>query len=156
MFTRLPDSLHVMPSTSWDTAIVSKMGPTIVVGLPKLRVLRKNLPTRSVPPRANRARDKVTQWMSSSWCYPRPHRRDSTSLSFVSESLPGGFLHTPSCGVASSHSGSPNRVYLEMMLKPPGLNLLGGGGICPYLVLWRSTCPPGSHPPMVTQTPLRS
>jgi hypothetical protein len=41
--------------------IVSKTGPTIVVGLPKLRVLRQNPPVGSVLPRANREREKVTK-----------------------------------------------------------------------------------------------
>jgi hypothetical protein len=39
MFT-CPSYSHAMPSTSRDIATVSKMGHTIVVGLPKLRVLR--------------------------------------------------------------------------------------------------------------------
>jgi hypothetical protein len=38
----------------------------IIVGLPKLRVLRQNLPVGSAPPRANRARDKVTEMVASS------------------------------------------------------------------------------------------
>jgi hypothetical protein len=49
-----------MPSIVWDTATVSKMGHMIVMGLPKLRVLRENPLVGSVPPRAIRARDKVT------------------------------------------------------------------------------------------------
>jgi hypothetical protein len=67
MFTRLPNSSHDVPATAWDEAIISKMGPTIAVGLLQLRVLRQNLPARLVPPRANRARDKATQWVASSW-----------------------------------------------------------------------------------------
>jgi hypothetical protein len=64
-------SSHTMPSTMWDMVTVSKMGHTIAMGLPKLRVLRQNPPDGSAPPRANRERDKGTQRVSSSW-----HTRD--------------------------------------------------------------------------------
>jgi hypothetical protein len=53
-------SSHTTPSTARDKATISKMGHTIVVGLPKLRVLRQNPPVGSALPRANRVRDKVT------------------------------------------------------------------------------------------------
>jgi hypothetical protein len=33
MFTCLPNSSHDVPTRAWDTIIVSKMGPMIVVGL---------------------------------------------------------------------------------------------------------------------------
>jgi hypothetical protein len=62
MFTCLPISTHVMPATiAQDMTTVSKMGLTIAVGLPKLRILRQNPPPELGPPRGNRARDKVTQ-----------------------------------------------------------------------------------------------
>jgi hypothetical protein len=70
----------------WDMETISKIGPTIDVGLLELKVPRQNLPVGSAPPGANRMRDKVTQMMASSWRYPRPHRGDPLSLSFVSES----------------------------------------------------------------------
>jgi hypothetical protein len=38
MFTCPSYSSHIMPSTAQDTTIVSKMGPTIAVGLLKLKV----------------------------------------------------------------------------------------------------------------------
>jgi hypothetical protein len=80
MFTCLPDSSHIVPATTaWDMTIVSKMGPMIAVGLPKLRVPRQNPPTGSACSRANRARDKVTQMVVSSWHYPGTHRGDPTS-----------------------------------------------------------------------------
>jgi hypothetical protein len=72
MFTHLPVSSHVMPVTSRDAATISKMGPTIIVGLLKLRVLRQNLSARLAPPRANRARSKVTQRVANSWRYLGP------------------------------------------------------------------------------------
>jgi hypothetical protein len=56
-----------MPSIMKDMATVSKTGHTIIVGLPKLRVIRQNPPVRSAPPRANRARDIATQRVASSW-----------------------------------------------------------------------------------------
>jgi hypothetical protein len=60
MLTRLPDFLHVVPSTSQDMKTISKTGSMIDVGLPKLKILRQNLPVGSVPLRANRVRDKAT------------------------------------------------------------------------------------------------
>jgi hypothetical protein len=95
MFTRLPDSSHIVPIKSQDMATVSKMGPMIGVGLPKLRVLRQNPLAGSTPPRANRARDKVTQKMAISWCYPGPHRGDPSSSNIVFESRLGAFHHAP-------------------------------------------------------------
>jgi hypothetical protein len=72
--------------TAWDMVNVSQMGLMIVVGLPKLRVLRQNLPVRSAPPRANKVREKETQRVANSWHFLRPHRGNPTSSSFVSES----------------------------------------------------------------------
>jgi hypothetical protein len=67
MFTCLSDSSHITPATTaWNTMTISKMGPTIVVGLPKLTVPRPNPPVGSVPPKANRVRDKAKQRMASS------------------------------------------------------------------------------------------
>jgi hypothetical protein len=67
MFTHLPYSLHIMPDViTRDMATISKMSPTIVLGLAKLRVPRQNPSVGSVPPRANRGRDKATQMMVSS------------------------------------------------------------------------------------------
>jgi hypothetical protein len=57
-----------MPSTARDTAIIFKMGHMIVVGLPMLRIRRQNLAVELEPPRATRARDKVTQRVASSGC----------------------------------------------------------------------------------------
>jgi hypothetical protein len=73
MFTCLPDSSHITPTTSWDTTTVSKMGLMIVVGLLKRWVLRQNPSAGSVQPTTNRVRDKVTQRVASSWRYPGPH-----------------------------------------------------------------------------------
>jgi hypothetical protein len=49
-----------------DTATISKMGHTIIVGLPMLMVRSQNPPVGSEPPRASRVRDKVTKGMASS------------------------------------------------------------------------------------------
>jgi hypothetical protein len=91
-----------------------QIGPMIVVDLLEFRVLRQNPSTMSEPPRANKVRDKATQMMASNWCYPRPHRGDPASSSFVSESRLKGFLHTPPCGLASSLLDSPDRDYPGM------------------------------------------
>jgi hypothetical protein len=53
--------------------------------------------------------------------------RDQTSSSFVSQSQPGGFLHTPLCGLAPSRSGFPTRDYLGKRLKPLGPDLIRVG-----------------------------
>jgi hypothetical protein len=70
-----------------------EMGPMILTGLPKLRVLNQNPPVGSATPRANKVRDKATQRVASSWRYLGPHRGDSASSTFISESWLGGFLH---------------------------------------------------------------
>jgi hypothetical protein len=71
--------------------------------------------------------------------HPGPHRGDPACSNFSSESWPGGFLHAPPCGVASSCLGLPTRDYSGMSLETtwPGF----GSRINPYLVLWRGTCP---------------
>jgi hypothetical protein len=66
MFTCLPESSHIVPAVGRDTTTVSKTSPTIVMGHPKLRVLRENPPARLVLPTTNRARDKATQRVASS------------------------------------------------------------------------------------------
>jgi hypothetical protein len=66
-FTCPSCSSYTTPSTLRDTAIISKMGHRIVVGLPLLRVRRQNPPVRLEPPRATRPRDKATQGVASSW-----------------------------------------------------------------------------------------
>jgi hypothetical protein len=85
-------------------------------------------------------RDKATQRVASSWHILGPHRGDLTPLRFVSESWLGGFLHAPSCGLASSHQGFPIGIIQESCLKPPSQDL-PRGGISPCLVLWIGTCP---------------
>jgi hypothetical protein len=65
-FAHLSNSLCGMPTTSQDTANVSKMGPTIAEGPADLGVRRQNPSVGSAPPRANKARDKATQGMASS------------------------------------------------------------------------------------------
>jgi hypothetical protein len=67
MFTRSSYSSHTLPSTTRDMTTVSKTGSMITVGLLKLRVLRKNPPVGSAPPRADRARDNATQRVGNSW-----------------------------------------------------------------------------------------
>jgi hypothetical protein len=62
-----PCSSRITPSTSRDTATVSKTGHTIIVGLPVLRVRSRNLLDGSEPPRTIRARDEATQRVTTSW-----------------------------------------------------------------------------------------
>jgi hypothetical protein len=70
-----------------------------------------------------------------------PHRWDLTSSSFVSESRPGGFLHAPSCGLASSRPGFPARDYPGKTLETTWYGFDPREGFSPCLVLWRGTCP---------------
>jgi hypothetical protein len=151
MFARLFNSSHIVSTTiARDMITVSKTGPMNVVGLPKLKVLWQNLSVGSALPRANRARDKATQMVVSSWHYPGPHRGYLTSSSFVSESRPKGFLRVPLCGLASSHPGSPNRDYLGMMHETtyPGFALGGGGA--PLWSYGEVLAHAASHPRTVT------
>jgi hypothetical protein len=67
-----------------------------------LRVPRRNPQVGSKLLRANRARDKATQGVATSWHFLGPHRGDTVPSSFVSESQSGGFLHAPPCGLAPS------------------------------------------------------
>jgi hypothetical protein len=62
--------------------------------------------------------------------------------SFVSEFRPGGFVHGPSCGQASSRPDFPDKGYPGTLLETtwPGFDL-GEGAIYSCLVLWRGTCP---------------
>jgi hypothetical protein len=60
------DSSYDEPYVSWDTETVSKTGPTIPWGLPKLSVLRHNPPIGSDSLGATRTRDEVTQMVTSS------------------------------------------------------------------------------------------
>jgi hypothetical protein len=138
--TCLLNSSHIIPTAIRDTTTISKTGPTIVVGLLKLRVPRQNSPAGSAPPKAIRARDKATHRMARRWHYLEPHQGDLTSLNFVSESQPGGFLHVPPCGLASSCPGSSDRDYPGTTYETTRPKFVLGG-ICPCLVLWRGTCP---------------
>jgi hypothetical protein len=61
MFTRPSCSSHTMPSTPRDTATVSKMGYTIVIDLPMLRVRRQNPSIGSELSRTHRVRDEMTR-----------------------------------------------------------------------------------------------
>jgi hypothetical protein len=72
MFTHHPNSSHDALATPWDMATISKIGPRNIVGLQQVRVLTQNPPVGSVPPRVNRAKDKVTQRVASSWCIRGP------------------------------------------------------------------------------------
>jgi hypothetical protein len=134
-----------MPSTSWDMATVSKMGHTIAVGLPMLRVLRKSPPVGSAPPRANIARDKATQSVASSWHTRGPsfgtHHPQALYLS------PGrDFSFTP-LHVAwhlAARVFSP-RITLESRLNLPGPDLTGGS----LALVWsngQALTLVGSHP----------
>jgi hypothetical protein len=132
-----------------------KRTPQLPNGLPKLRVLRQNLPVRSAPPRANRVRDKATQRVASSWHFLGPHLGDLASSCFISESWPGGFLHAPSCGLASSLLDFHDRDYPGTSLETTCSGFSWGA----YAPVWSygdSLTLVGSHPRTVTWAPLKS
>jgi hypothetical protein len=106
-----------------------KMGPTIVMGMPKVRVWRQNPPVRSVPPRSNRARDNVTKRVGSNSHYLGPDLGDQTSSSIISESREQGFHHhhPHQCG-APRRPVSLDRDYLGTMRETTRPNLHRGKG----------------------------
>jgi hypothetical protein len=131
MFTCQSCSSHTTPSTSKDTATISKMGHMIVVGLPMLRVRRRNLQVGSEPPRETRVRDKATQRLTSSWRIHSPIKETwHPQVSYLSPDQEVSFmpLHV-----------FPPGITQERGLKPPSPDLTMGIG--PYLVLWRGICP---------------
>jgi hypothetical protein len=139
-FTRPSYSSHTIPSTSWDTATISNMGNMIIVGLPKLRVLRQNLSIRSVPPRANRVRDKTTQRVASNWHTQRPSEgtRHPQAL-FLSPVSEVSFMPLHVDWHLAIRVVPPG-ITQESCLKPFGPDMTGGGiSLC--LVLWRGACP---------------
>jgi hypothetical protein len=127
----------MLAMTTRVTVTVSQTSPTIAKGPIKRMVPRQNLPLGLEPPRENRARDKATQGVASSWHFLGPHRGDMAPSSFVSESRSGGFLHAPPRGLSPIHPGFPATDYSGKMLETtwPGFGR-GEGGIIPYLILW--------------------
>jgi hypothetical protein len=123
--------------------------------LPKLKVLRQNPLVGSASPRANRVRNKVAQRVTSNWYFLGGHRGDLTSSTFIYESRSGGFLHAPSCGLASSRLGFTNRDYPRMSLETtwPGF---AQGASAPIRSYGDAVALASSHPRTVTHTPLRS
>jgi hypothetical protein len=99
-----PFSSHIKPSTMRDTEIVSKMGHTVIVGLPTLRVQRQNLLDGLEPPRATRVRDKGTQVVATSW-HIRSRIKGTQHPQALYLSLDWEVSFMPLCGLASSHPG---------------------------------------------------
>jgi hypothetical protein len=122
-------------------ATYRKQVPRLPWGLPKLRVQRRNSPVGSEPLRATRARDEAIQGVASSWCIRSPiEGTQHPQASYLSLDREVSFtaLHV---GWHLAVRVSPPRITRERRLKPPGLDLVGGGGISSGLVLWRGTCP---------------
>jgi hypothetical protein len=144
-FTHHPTPYMACHICHGNMTIVSKMGPTIVVGSAKAKGSKAKPVNRSEPPRATRARDEVTQRMANISAHPVAHHGVPASSSFVSESRPGGFLHAL-CGLASRCLGFFAWITLERSLKPHIPYLMCGGGISLCLILWRGTCLADSDP----------
>jgi hypothetical protein len=136
--TLTPHTMHPLHRRMWQP--YPKWAPWLMRSLPKLRVARQNWPVGSESPRATRERDKVTQRVASIWCIQGPIKGDMASSSIISESWQGGFLHTPPCGLAPSRPGFLARDYSAKALETTWPRF-DQGGISPYLILWRRTCP---------------
>jgi hypothetical protein len=93
MFTHLPDSSHDCRELA--IAQGSKAKPT----------------SRVTSTTSKQSKGQSNTNGGQQLACPRPHQGDPIPPSFVFESQVAGFLHTPSCGLASSHLGSPNRDY---------------------------------------------
>jgi hypothetical protein len=128
MFTCPAYSSHTTPSTSRDMTTVSKMGHMIVVGLPKLKVLRQNPPDGSVSPKVNRVRDKVTQRVASSWYTRGPSERTQHLQAFYLS--PDQEVSFPPLYVGWHLAiwNFPPGITQESHLKPPDPNLTSWWG----------------------------
>jgi hypothetical protein len=84
--------------------MVSKTGHMIIMGLPILRVRRRNPPDTSETHRATRVRDKVTQRVASNWHIWSPIE-GSRCPQALYLSLEQGVSFMPLCGLASSRPG---------------------------------------------------
>jgi hypothetical protein len=112
-FYESSDSSHDSTYTSWDMATVSKMGPTIAVGLPKLRVWRQYLSRQVRAVQSNQSAGWSNTKGGEQLAHPVPHREDLASSSFGSEFWLGGFLHAP----LSRPVLRPNRMLIVCVLR---------------------------------------
>jgi hypothetical protein len=79
--------------------------------------------------------------------HPGPHRGDPASSSFVSESGSGSFLHAPSCGLASSRPGFPDRDNPRKSLETTWHRFdRGAGALGPVWSYGEALSLAGSHP----------
>jgi hypothetical protein len=137
-----------MPYTSWDTTTISKMGPTIVAGSAKAQGLKAK-PTESSqsrPEQPERGTKRHKGW---------PVVGASSALSRGPNILKlrilvptGMFPSCPFMWAGIEPYGFSTRITRERCVKPPGPNLIqGGGGNCSCLILWRGTCLGWLSPP---------
>jgi hypothetical protein len=139
------DSSYDAPSTSRDTATVSKMGPTIAMGSAKAQG-SKVKPTesgQSRPEQPEQGTKRHNGWpVAGTSCAPL---RGSNILKLRIRVPTRMFPSRPFVWVDIEPSRFSARIARETGVKPPGLNLIrrGGGrqGISPCLILWRGPCP---------------
>jgi hypothetical protein len=79
-----------MPYASWDTTIISKMGPMIIVGSAKAQGSKEKPTNRVRATQSNQSEGRSDTKGGQQLAHPVPHRGDLTSSSFVSESQSGG------------------------------------------------------------------
>jgi hypothetical protein len=92
---RQPTPHTTPPIRRGNMVIISKIGPTIVVGSANAQGSKVKPINGPEPRRAIRARDEAIQRMANILAYPVHHRGDPMSLNFISKSGPGGFLQAP-------------------------------------------------------------
>jgi hypothetical protein len=105
-----------------------KWAPRLPRGLPTLRVPRQNSPVRSEPPRATKARDESTQRVTNIWRYQGSTEgtRHPQAL-YLSPDREVSFMPLRVGWRLAVLVFSP-RITRERCLKPPGLDLIEGGG----------------------------
>jgi hypothetical protein len=125
-----PDSSHDVPSTSWDTATVSKTGPMILEGFAKSQGSKAKPISRVRATQSNQSEGRSDtkgdqQLFDPQASYLSPDWEVSCMPLYV--------------GWHRAIWVFPSGITRERCLKPPAPNLTGG--ISPYLSLWRDTCP---------------
>jgi hypothetical protein len=129
------------------------MGLMIVMGLLMLWVSRQNRPVGSAPPRADRVRDKATQWVASSWHIRGPI--EGTRHPRALYQSPGREVFFMPLRV-NWHLAVwvfPIGITWESRLKPPGQNL-PGVALPPIWSYGEALTPADSHSRTVNQTPI--
>jgi hypothetical protein len=77
---RHPDSLYNTPSTSWDMATVSKMGPTIVMGSAKAQGLKAKPASQVRAAKSNQSVGRSDTKGGQQLAHPGPNQGEPSIL----------------------------------------------------------------------------